>query len=155
VSVLGLAAGTAGAGGGAASAIAPVSPSAFALSVVRLVVANDYGGAWRMLVGVEQASVPRALYIACEQRAPIPGHLARARVTGLQRTGVAVPGLSRRVPGYEVTVQTTILIPKGQLVTTEMTVPIVVDSGRLAWILRPERFDAYRHGRCLHQPPAA
>jgi hypothetical protein len=122
---------------------------------VRLVVANNYGGAWRMLDGVEQASVPRALYVACEQRAPIPGHLARARVTGLHQTGVAVPGLPRRVPGYAVTVQTTIAIPKGQSVTTQMIVPIVVDSGRLAWILRPERFDAYRRGHCLHQPPPA
>lgn len=108
-----------------------------------------------MLVGVEQASVPRALYVACEQRAPIPGHLTRARVTGVHQTGVAVPGLSRRVPGYAVTVRTTIAIAKGQLVTTEMTVPVVVDAGQLAWILRPERFDAYRHGHCLHQPPAA
>lgn len=142
-------------GAGAVSGRRPLSPAAFALSVVRLVVANDYADAWQVLPDIEKASVPRALYVACEQQAPISGHLARLRVVRLQPTGVSVPGLPRAVPGYAVTVQTTITVPQGESVTTQMVVPVVVDAGRLAWILRPERFDAYRHGHCLHQPPPA
>jgi hypothetical protein len=154
VAVLAVAAWGAG-GAGAVSARRSWSPAAFALGVVRLVVANNYADAWQALPAIEKASVPRALYVNCEQRAPIPGRLARVRVIRLQRTGVSVPGLPRTVLGYSVTVQTTIAIRNGELVTTQMVVPVVIDAGRLAWILRPERFAAYRHGHCLHQPPPA
>jgi hypothetical protein len=155
VGVLGMAAWGVGGATSASAARVPPSPSAFALNVVRLVVANNYVGAWRMLVSVEQASVPRALYVACEAQAPIPGRLAYAGVIGLQRTQIDVPGRSRPLSGYEVTVQTTIALPRGKLVTTQMLVPLVSDAGRLAWILHPERFDAYRHGHCLQHPPPA
>jgi hypothetical protein len=154
VAALAFAAWAAG-GAGAVSGRRPPSPATFALGVVRLVVANDYADAWQALPDIEKASVPRALYVACEQQAPIPGHLVRVRVIRLQRTGVSVPGLPRPVPGYAIRVQTTIAIPRGESVTTQMVVPIVVDGGRLVWILRRQRFDAYRHGHCLRQPPAA
>lgn len=48
-----------------------------------------------------------------------------------------------------------LLLPRPSQPGPEMVVPVVVDAGRLAWTLRPERFDAYRHGHCLQQPPAA
>jgi hypothetical protein len=122
---------------------------------VRVVVANDYVDAWGMLVGVERATVPRALYVACERRSPVPGHLAGARVTRLRPASLAVPGRSRRAPGFDVTVQTVIAVPGGDSVTTQMTIPVIPDAGRFAWVLRAERFDAYRQGHCLGQAPPA
>jgi len=150
VCVLGVAALAAG-GAGARSGARPLYPRTFALGVVRLVVANDYADAWQTLADIEKASVPRSLYVACEGRTPVPGNLARARVTRLRRTEVAVPGVQRRLSGFAVTIQTTIAIPNGEVVTTQMVVPVVFVGGRLSWILRPERFDAYRHGHCLQQ----
>jgi hypothetical protein len=131
------------------------SPAAFALTVVRFVVANDYADAWRTLVRTEKASIPRALYVACERQTPIPGHLSRVRVMHLQQTSLAVPGRSRPALGYTVTVRTTIAVPGGDSITTQMTIPVVPDAGGYAWILRAERFAAYRRGHCFQQAPPA
>lgn len=131
------------------------SPATFALSVVRVVIANDYADAWGMLVDVERASVPRGLYVACERQSPIPGRLARARVTGLRVTSLSVPGRPGPASGYAVTVETTIAVRGGDVVTTQMTIPIVLEAGRFAWILHADRYDAYRHGHCVGQAPPA
>lgn len=139
-----------------AASVGPArSPAAFALSVVRLVVTNNYADVWTMLATIEQASVPRGLYVGCEEQTPIPGKLARARVVRIQRKAIAVPGLSRTHSGYAVTVQTTIAMPRSESVTTQMIIPVIIDTHRLAWILRPERFNAYRHGHCYQQQPPA
>jgi hypothetical protein len=122
---------------GAAPDRRPLSPAAFALGVVRLVLANDYADAWQALPDIEKASVPRTLYVACENRTPIPGNLARARVTGLRRTEVAVPGVPQRLSGFSVTVRTSIAIANGEVITTQMVVPVIVVAGQLSWILRP------------------
>lgn len=134
-----------------------VSPSRFAVSVVRMLVANRYGEAWALMNGAQRQDVPRALYVDCERREPIPGHLAAVRALGVQRTAVRVPGSAASRPGYAVSVQTTIGgLSGGESVTSELTFYVVTDTGRFSWVLRADRFNAYRAGHCStgSTPPA-
>jgi hypothetical protein len=114
-------------------------------------MANDYRDAWRLLASAEKKSVPRAVYVGCERRHPIPGHLARIRAVGVRRRMFLVPGLSGRHGGYAVTLQATIGgLPGGTTVTTQFVVRLITDHASYSWVLHQPRFDAYRHGRCLH-----
>jgi len=131
------------------------SPSDFARNVVTLLTANRYADAWQLLVAVEKRTVPIGLYVACEERAPIPGHLVSVRVVSIRRAGIAVPGLDRRRPGYAVTVETTIAGIAQSAVTTQFVFQLVSDAGRLGWTLHPDRFHAYRQGHCLQAVPPA
>lgn len=108
-----------------------------------------------MLAGIEQESVPRGLYVACEKQTPIPGRLADEHIVRMQRQGMTVPGFSRRRSGYAVTIEATIAITRSESVTIRMIIPVVTDARGLAWILHADRFDAYRRGHCLQQRPPA
>lgn len=133
-----------------------LSPAGFALNVVTLLTANRYADAWQLLVAVEKRAVPLGLYVACEERSPIPGHLVRDRVTSIRRVRIAVPGLQRRRLGYYVTVETTIAgLAHNDSVTTQFVFQLVSEAGQLGWTLHPDRFHAYRQGHCLQTPPPA
>jgi hypothetical protein len=148
--------GFAGAAGPASAQPDPSPASSFALGVVRLVTANRYAAAWQLLPEVEKRAIPVGLYVSCERRSPVPGHLAGERVLDVRQISLAVPGRSRPMPGFAVTVQTTIAgLPRNASVTSRFDFQVVADSGRLAWVLHPDRFDAYRDGHCLHSAPPA
>jgi hypothetical protein len=136
---------------GSAGAQRRPSPEVSAIHLVRVVMANDYRDAWRLLASAEKKSVPRAVYVGCERRQPIRGRLMRVRAVDVRRRMFPVPGLSGRHGGYAVTLQATIGgLTGGTTVTTQFVVRVIADHGRYSWVLHQPRFNAYRLGRCLH-----
>src|SRR5437588_11073631 len=115
------------------------SPSDFARNVVTLLTANRYADAWQLLVAVEKRTVPIGLYVACEERAPIPGHLVSVRVVSIRRAGSAVPGLDRRRPGYAVTAEATTAGIAQRAVATQFGRQVASGARRLGWEQAPER----------------
>jgi hypothetical protein len=121
----------------------------FALHVVRLIAANRYSDAWRLLHPRHQLAAPRATYVACEQQTPIPGTLRSALVLDVADATIHVAGVTRPVVARAVQIRIVIAgRPVSEGVSVDLKVHVVRVHGRRAWILPPERFAAYAEGTC-------
>lgn len=122
----------------------------FATHVVELIAGNRYGAAWRSLHPAHQRIAPRAFYIGCEERSPIPGHLASVHVLRVYDAPAPLGG-GRFVSSTAVVVRITIAaggassIPP---VVVDDTVHAVPVDGRWRWVLPAWRLEEYRTGRC-------
>lgn len=130
-------------------------PAELAVRVVQLIAANRYDEAWEHLHPRHRRAARRAEYVACESLSPIPGTLETVEVLGVSGELVHVPGLAQPVEGKTVRVRAVIAGPTDPPVVVEDDVHVVPARGRWAWILPPERFDAYAADRCGEPPVSA
>jgi hypothetical protein len=121
-------------------------PATFVERVVRLVAANRYGDAWELLDPRQQALVPRAAYIACEQLTPIPGRLVKLERRGVRDEVVNVPGTAGATKVKGVTLR--LVIAGLARVSLTHTFHAIAVSGAWRWYLPADRFAAYAAGDC-------
>jgi hypothetical protein len=105
--------------------------------------------AWDGLYPGQRRVLRRAAYVACEASTPFPAPLQSFRVVGMRRSLVHVAGLSRPVPGVELTTRVAVAWygPRDPVVFPAVF-HLVPDGGRWTWILSSQRFAAYRSGGC-------
>ncbi len=132
----------------------PPDPRAFARHVVVLIAGNRYEQAWQLLHPLHQREAPRAEYVGCELREPIPGHLESVRVLRVFDEPVV---LARGTTAQSEAVVVRVAIgggPGGSIVI-EDTVHAVPVHGGWRWILPAQRAAAYSAGRCPDGTPAS
>lgn len=122
------------------------TPAHFLGGVIRLLAANRYDEAWASLSPNDKALAPRSVYVACESRSPIPGHLTSLHVLGVghDRIGVAVTFALRIAGGAS--------LPTVRVV---LTAHAVRAGHRWAWVFPPARRAVYRNGCGLPGSPPA
>ena len=126
----------------------PGDPGAFVAQLVREIAANDYAGAWATLYPAHQRIASLDAYVACEQLSPIPGKLTSVNVLGVSDRQVQVAGQPAAVSGKAVRVRLAITDAGPDPIVLTHTSHAVAVAGHWTWILPPERFAAYRAGRC-------
>ena len=126
------------------------NPAVFATRIVQLIAENRYADAWTSLYPAHQQVAPRKVYVGCELRSPIPGHLASVHVLRIYDTPAALGG-GRFAPSKAVVMR--IEISAGEAlaappVVVNNTVHAVPVHGRWRWILPAWRLEEYRAGHC-------
>jgi hypothetical protein len=116
---------------------------------------GDWAEAWRSLYPAHRQWAPRATFVRCERRTPMPAELRSIRVVAVRRADVRVAGLRHPLPGVAVTVRVALgwYSPRDPI-TFSHTFHLVPVSGRWTWILSPERYRLYHDHGCLLGPAA-
>jgi hypothetical protein len=134
----------AGCGGTSAAKKQPSDdPGAFAVGVVKLIVANHYARAWQDLHPVDQEAAPLDEYVSCESRSPVLTAPTSMRVVGITDESVGL-GNGRFVPSKAVRVR--MVFPGPNVIVH--TVHVVASGGQWRWILPSWRFRDYRANTC-------
>jgi hypothetical protein len=124
-------------------------PGAFVSRIVALVLADDYGAAWRSLYPAHQLVAPRREYVDCELRTPVGASLRSIDVLRVADRSLRIPGQSERVTAKAVTLR--VRIENVALRTTDAfrhTFNAVPVGSHWAWILTPDRYALYRSDAC-------
>lgn len=124
-------------------------PVVFLRGIVSHIADNDYDGVWPSLHPAQQRVATRTVYVNCEARTPIPGHLDWIRLVRSKDEQINVPGDRGIVPSKAVTFKLKLSEPVlDESVIVTQTVHAVAVEGRWRWILSPTRFGIYRSRSC-------
>jgi len=126
----------------------PGDPGGFMTGLIQEIAANDYAGAWATLHPAHQRVATREAYVACEAQSPIPGQLSSVDVLDVSDKQVRVAGETGTVAGKAVRLELSIAGGGPDPIVVAHTSHAVAVAGHWTWILPPERFAAYRAGRC-------
>lgn len=141
------------AGCGSGSSAPQAKPGPAAVHVVQLIAHNRYGDAWDALQATDQKVAPRDEYVACESRSPVLAAPQAIRVLGVSNASVGL-GDGTFVETKAVRLQ---LVFAGFRAT--QTVHLVAAAGAWRWILKPDRYRAYKANACPadagSNPPAS
>ncbi len=126
------------------------NPAVFATRIVQLIAENRYADAWTSLYPAHQQVAPRAIYVGCERRSPIPGHLASVHVLRVYDAPAALGGgrfvhSEAVVMRIEISAGEAVAMPPVVVKHTLHAVPV---HGRWRWILPAWRLEEYRAGHC-------
>lgn len=132
------------AGCGSGSPAPKDDPSAFAVGVVKLIVANSYTRAWQDLHSADQKVAPLEEYVTCESRSPVLTAPTSVKAVKVRDESVGL-GNGKFVPSKAVDVR---MVFPGQKNVLTHTVHVVAEGGRWKWILPSWRFRDYRADKC-------
>jgi hypothetical protein len=123
-------------------------PGVFMSQLVRAVAAGNYAKAWESLYPAHQRVAPRSEYVACERGDHVLGTVAKIVVVRVVDESVGVAGETAKSKGAAITLRLRMRSPAGEASDVTDTFHAVAVEQAWAWILPPDRYHAYRAGRC-------
>ena len=137
------------AGCGSSSSAPKDDPGAFAKSVVRLIVMNQYSRAWQDMHPTDQAVASHDEYVSCEQSSPVQATPTSMEVVGVSDVSVGL-GDGKYLQSKAVKIR--LVFPGSASNVLVHTVHVVASGGRWKWILPAWRYRDYKANICPASP---